>query len=207
MKFMSLIPNYLTKSLKLLLSTRRTQTFRTNYLSKNGAIYAVDTDTTLLNVDKNNKIIRINHKNTENQITLILWKHKKKKFTKQKIHSNISSKKPLPDNYNTCRLQLPYKSNYRGRTPIQRNSQNFSQNRYSRSNNHYRNNYSRSNSNRSNYSNFVRNSFIQVVEKDANQIIDPRTPHTIGIENNHLIKSHSIKITNHETIQPIDQLS
>ena len=68
------------------------------------------------------------------------------------LYSNNSSGKPLPDNYNTSRQQSAYRYNYRGRSPDQRNSQNFSKNRYSRSNsqnNQYRNNYSRSNSNRS----------------------------------------------------------
>ena len=39
-----------------------------NHLSKNGVIIADDTDTVLPNVDKNNNIIRINLKSTENQI-------------------------------------------------------------------------------------------------------------------------------------------
>ena len=66
------------------------------------------------------------------------------------IHSNNSSGKPLPGNSNYSRNQSPYNSSYRGRSPEQRNSRNFSQNRYSRSNNqnnHNRNNTSRSNSN------------------------------------------------------------
>ena len=67
------------------------------------------------------------------------------------IYSNNSSGKPLPNNSKYSRNQSPYDSNYRRRSPEQRNSQNFSQNRYSRSksqNNQHRNNYSRSNSNR-----------------------------------------------------------
>ena len=48
------------------------------------------------------------------------------------IHSNNSSDKPLPNNSNYSRNQSPYNSNYRGRSPEQRNSRNFSQNRYSR---------------------------------------------------------------------------
>ena len=67
------------------------------------------------------------------------------------IFSNNSSGKPLPTNSKISRNQSPYNSNYRDRSPEQRNSRNFSQNRYSRSNsqnNQYRNNYSRSNSNR-----------------------------------------------------------
>ena len=66
------------------------------------------------------------------------------------IYSNNSSSKPLPGNSNYSRNQSPYNSSYRGRLPEQRNSRNFSQNRYSRSNsqnNQNRYNYSRSNSN------------------------------------------------------------
>ena len=47
------------------------------------------------------------------------------------INSNNSSGKPLPNNSNYSRNQSPYNSNYRGRSPEQRNSQNFSQNRFS----------------------------------------------------------------------------
>ena len=70
------------------------------------------------------------------------------------IHSNNSSGKPLPGNSNYSRNQPPYNSSYRGRSPEQRNSQNFQQNRYSRSNsqnNQNRNKYSRSNSNRTEF--------------------------------------------------------
>ena len=61
------------------------------------------------------------------------------------IHSKNSSGKTLLSNLNYSRNQSPYNSSYRGRSPEQRNSRNFSQNRYNRSNS--RNNYSRSNSN------------------------------------------------------------
>ena len=77
------------------------------------------------------------------------------------ILSNISSGKELPVNYNSSSQQSPYKSIYRRRSPIERNSQKISQNIYSRSNsqsNQYRNNYSRSNSKGNNYSGFVKNS-------------------------------------------------
>ena len=70
------------------------------------------------------------------------------------IHSNNSSRKPLPGNSNFSRNQSPFNSSYRDRSPEQRNSQNFSQNRYRRSNsqnNQNRNNYSRSNSNRTEF--------------------------------------------------------
>ena len=62
------------------------------------------------------------------------------------IHSNNSSGKALPNGSNYSRKQSPYNSNYRGRSPDQINSPNFSQIRYSRSNSRnsqYRNNYSR----------------------------------------------------------------
>ena len=50
------------------------------------------------------------------------------------IHSNNSSGKPPSNNSNYSRNQSPYYYSYRGRSPEQRNSRNFSQNRYSRSN-------------------------------------------------------------------------
>ena len=61
------------------------------------------------------------------------------------IISNNSSGKPLPSNSNYSRNQSPYNSSYRGKSPEQRNSRNFSQVRYNRSNS--RNKYPRSNSN------------------------------------------------------------
>ena len=100
-------------------------------------------------------------KNTESQINHFIDTWKKSKFTQQKIHSNNRSVKPFPINSSYSRQQSPYRSNYRGRSPNQRISRIFSQNRYSRSNsrnNQYRNNYSRSNSNRTVYSNFNRSS-------------------------------------------------
>ena len=39
-----------------------------NRHSKNGVIFAADTDTALPNANKNNKITKINHKNIENPI-------------------------------------------------------------------------------------------------------------------------------------------
>ena len=47
------------------------------------------------------------------------------------INSNNSSGKLLPNSSNHSRNQSPYNSNYRGRSPDQRNSRNPSQNRYS----------------------------------------------------------------------------
>ena len=50
------------------------------------------------------------------------------------IHTNNKSGNPLPDYKNTSRQQSPYRNSYRGRSPNQRNSQPFLQNRYNRSN-------------------------------------------------------------------------
>ena len=71
---------------------------------------------------------------------------KDQKLPNKNIHNNKSSGKPFPNSSNYSRNQSHYNSNYRGRSPDQRNSRNFSQNRYSRwisRNNQYRNNYSR----------------------------------------------------------------
>ena len=42
--------------------------FKGKHLSKNGVIIAADTDIVFPNVDKNSKIVKINLKNTKNQI-------------------------------------------------------------------------------------------------------------------------------------------
>ena len=78
------------------------------------------------------------------------------------IQSSNSSGKLLPDSLSFHKSQYTYRNNFRGRSPVRPNSNNYSQNQYSRSNNRknqYRNNYSRSNSNRSNYSNYIRDRF------------------------------------------------
>ena len=62
------------------------------------------------------------------------------------IQRKNSSGKPLPTSSKVSRNQSPYNSSFRGRSPDKKNSRNFSQNGYSRSNsqsNQYRNNYSR----------------------------------------------------------------
>ena len=51
---------------------------------------------------------------------------KDQKLPNKNIHSNNSSGKPLPNNSNYSRQQSTYSTNYRGRSPFQRNSQNFS---------------------------------------------------------------------------------
>ena len=49
-------------------SARKIQNLKADHHSKNSVTIAVHKDIALLNADKNNKIIRTNHKNTENQI-------------------------------------------------------------------------------------------------------------------------------------------
>ena len=51
---------------------RKIQILTVNQHSNNSASIAVNTDIELLNVDKNSKLIRINHKNIENQINLAI---------------------------------------------------------------------------------------------------------------------------------------
>ena len=58
----------LKKSLKYSIFTKRTRTLKANHLSRNGVIIADDTDIVFPNVDKNSKIVKINLKNTKNQI-------------------------------------------------------------------------------------------------------------------------------------------
>ena len=69
-------------------------------------------DISLLNVDKNNKTIRTNHKIIENQ-----YMKKDQNLPNKNIHSNNISGKPLPDYYSTSRQQSTYRYNYRGKSP------------------------------------------------------------------------------------------
>ena len=48
---------------------KRTQIGKANHLLRNGVLFVDDTDTVSLNVDKNSKTIKINLKNTKNQIS------------------------------------------------------------------------------------------------------------------------------------------
>ena len=72
----------ITQTLKI--HEKTIQTLKANYRSKNGVTIAVDTDTALLNVNKNDKIIRTNHKNTENQKIILPLHENRPKATKQK---------------------------------------------------------------------------------------------------------------------------
>ena len=130
---------------------RKNQISKANHHSKNGVIIVDDTDTVSLNADKINKITKTRHKNIENQTNFFINTSSiHQNLPNKNIHSNNSSGKLLPNNSNYSRQQSPHNIIDRGRSPYQRNSQSFSQNRYGRSNsrnNQYQNNYSRSNSN------------------------------------------------------------
>ena len=52
----------------LIIYTRKTQIFKVNHHLRNGVNIAEDTDTVLLNADRNSKTIKINHTKTKNQI-------------------------------------------------------------------------------------------------------------------------------------------
>ena len=102
------------------------------------------------------------------------------------IHDNNSSGKPLPNSSNYSRNQSTYNSNHRGRSPNQRKTRNFSQNRYSRSNSRktqYRNNYSQSNSNRPIYLfDPILSVPILILGSDTIHMIDQEIYHLIDIE-------------------------
>ena len=124
------------------------------------------------------------------------------------IHSNNSSGDPLPDNYKVSRQQSSYRYNYRGRSPDQKNSRNFSQNRYSRSNNQnnqYPNNYSRST--QTEEITQIKTGIVQIQtpEIDFIQTTVLEIHHTIETETIQTTETDNIKITDHETIQTIDQ--
>ena len=183
---------------------RKTQVLKVNHHLKNDVTVAEDTDTVLLNADKNSKTIKINHKTTKNQILSI---HEKRFIVSMALENHYSS--------NHSRNHSPYNSNYRGRSPDSRNSRNSSQNRYSRSHSretHYRNNYSRSNSNKQNYS-FDTSSHsyprIRHYSNDRSRnssysrhLIIP----TIGTEIIQIIAINNITI-DHEMIRTIDQIT
>ena len=85
---------------------RKTQFLEVNHRSKNDVTFAEDTDTALLNADKNSKKISINHKKKQRTKQIISSVHKERsKFTLKKFNRNNSSRKPLPNNSNFSRNQ------------------------------------------------------------------------------------------------------
>ena len=111
--------------------TRKTQILKANHHSKNVVTIVDDMETALLNADKNNKITKKTTKFREPNKSLHQYMEKDQNLLNKNLHSKNSSGKPLPNNSNYSKS--PYNTNYRGRSAYQRKSQNFSQNRYSRS--------------------------------------------------------------------------
>ena len=129
--------------------------------------------------------------------------------------SKNSSGKLLPVNSNYSRNQSPYNSSYRGRSPKQRNSRNFSQNRYSRSNSQ---------------NNQIEITFHDRIQTQQNLFLHPvpiqtqgidtipsidheihhtteiETIQTIGIEVIPTVEIRTIKTTDQETTHIIDQI-
>ena len=66
-------------------------------------------------------------KQKETNKSFYQYMKKDQNLPNKNVYSNNSSGKPLPSNQNYSRNQSPYNSNYRGRSPEQRNSRNFSQ--------------------------------------------------------------------------------
>ena len=140
------------KTTEILNTYEKNPNFKGKPSFKKWFIIVEETDIALPNVDKKQQDNQKKpQKYKEPNKSFYQYKKKDQNLPNKNIHSNNSSGKPLPNNSNYSRNQSPYNSNNRGRSPEQRNSQDFSQNRYSRSNsqnNQYRNNYSISNSNR-----------------------------------------------------------
>ena len=93
---------------------------------------------------------------------------------------------------------------FRGRSPEQRNSRNFSQSRYSRSNsqiNPYRNNYSRS----TEANIHLIPIDVQILGKDITETIDHEIHHTIEIEIIQIIEIEVIRTTEINVTKTIDQ--
>ena len=120
------------------------------------------------------------------------------------IYSNNSPGKPLPSNSYYSRNQSPYNPSYRGRSPERRNSRNFSQKRYSRSNSqNNKNNYSRSNSNTTEFVSASSSHSTQGI--DTIPILDHKTHHTTEIETIHTIEIEVIQTIEIRTIQTKNQ--
>ena len=78
---------------------------------------------------QNNQNKRQKHKKPNK--SFYQYMKKDQKLPSKNIYSNNSSGKPLPGNSNYSVNQSPYDSSHRSRSPEQRSSRNFSQNRYS----------------------------------------------------------------------------
>ena len=124
------------------------------------------------------------------------------------IHSNNSSGKPLPCNPNCSRNQSPYNSGYRGRSPEQRNSRNFSQNRYNRIVEITIHGRAQTQQNLLFHPVPAQTQGIDLIlltDHETHCTIDIETIQTIGIEVTQTIEIGSIQTTDHGIIHIIDQ--
>ena len=106
------------KSLKYSIFTKNTQTLKANHLSKNGVIIADDTDIVFSECrqkqqDNQNKPQKYKEPNK----SFYQYMKKDQNLPNKTVYSNNSSGKPLPNNTNYTRIQSPYNSSYRGRSP------------------------------------------------------------------------------------------
>ena len=105
---------------------------KVNHLSRNGVIIVKDTVTALPECrQKQQENQNKPQKYKEPNKSFYQYMKKDQNLPNKNMHSNNSSGSPLPNNSNYSRNQSPDNSSYRGRSPEQRNSRNFSQNRYS----------------------------------------------------------------------------
>ena len=165
--------------------------------------------------DNQNKL----QKHEETNKSFYQYMEKDQNLPNKNIHKNNSSGKPLLGNSNYSRNQSPYNSSYRCRSPEQRNSRNFSQNRYSRSNsqnNQKRNNYSRSNSNTtesnsasSSLSNPRNRHYSNNRSRNSSydRTTEIETIPTIGIKVIPTIEIETIQTTDQGTTHMIDQIN
>ena len=154
-------------------------------------------------------------KYTEPNKSFHQYMKKNQNLPNKNVHSNDSSGTSHSNSSNYSRKQSPYNSNYRGRSPEQRNSRNFSQKRYSRSNSRniqYRNNYWRSNSNRPEYlfipvpTQTLGIDTVPTIDQEIHRTIDTEIFPTIEIKATQIAEIIDIKTIDREIIQTIDQI-
>ena len=130
------------------------------------------------------------------------------------IHRKNSHGKPFRTNSNYSRNQSPYNSTYRGRSPEQRKSRNFSQNRYSRSNN--QNNYIEITIHDQIQTEeiclitvplqFLGIDTIQTIDHETHHTTETETIQTIGIEFIQIIEINVTKTVDQEIIHTTDPI-
>ena len=127
------------------------------------------------------------------------------KIAKKESITSLSGK-PLPNNSNYPRNQSRYNPNYRGRSPEQRNSRNFSQNRYSRSNSQIKITTIETaiNDQIQTKENFLITFPIHILGLDTIQTIDYVIHHTIEKETQ-ITETEVIQITETNVTKTLDQ--